>query len=151
MNNPWAYSIIALALVVLVIARGIPRAWLWIGVGGASFIASSLYWDFGNQQLHPIFTFTCDSLVCAALHAKAEEKWELGVFLAFILSVFCSLLKIGLFLQDDILYAMFLETFNAAALLVIGCTGLTELIGRNEDSAFHRVNRYLHSSRDSWS
>jgi len=151
MNNPWAYSIIVLALVVMVIARGIPRAWLWIGVGGSSFVASSLYWDFGDPQLHPIFTFTCDALVCAVLHMRATEKWELGIFAAFILSCFSSLLRIGLFIQDDVLYAQLLEFFSAAALLVIGCTGITERIGKNEGKLFHRINRYLHSPRDSWS
>lgn len=150
MNNPWAYSIVVLALVVMVIARGVPRAWLWVGVGGSSFIASSLYWDYGNQQLHPIFTFTCDALVCVTLHMRANEKWELGIFAAFLLSCFCSLLKIGLFIQNDVLYAQFLEFFNTAALLMIGCTGIMERFGKNEGHLFHRVNRYLHSSRDSW-
>lgn len=148
MNNPWAYGIVFVALVVLSLTRGIPRAWLWIGIGAASFVISSVYWDLGDKTLHPIVTFACDALVCVCIHAGAKEKWELGIFLAFLTSVFCSLLKLTGFIPNQILYASLLELCNFVALLWIGGVGIIDLIGKHEDGHLHRIRVRLHSSRD---
>lgn len=149
--NPWAIALFIMALIVLALSRGVPRAWLWIGVGSASFVASSAFWEFGTMQmrdLHPVFTFACDALVCLAIHVGAKEKWELGVFVAFLMSVFASLLRLGGFIQDGTLYASLLELCNFGALLLIGGTGLLDMIGKHEDSYFHPVHRRLHSARN---
>lgn len=150
MNNPWAYSLIGLALAAMFASRDVPRAWMWIGIGGASFVASSLFWDFASDDLrlaHPIFTFTCDALVCVCLHKWTEEKWELGVFLAFLTSVFASLLRIGGFIPDHIVYASLLELCNLCALLVIGGTGVVQMAARRGYGAFPRFHSRLHSPR----
>lgn len=146
MFNPWAYSLMALAVIVMIIARNVPRAWLWIGVGGASFVISSLYWDYGKHELHPILTLTCDSLVCLIVYRRSQEMWELGVFLAYFGSVFSSLLQLGGFIIATWHYAALLELCNAMALLWIGYTGIIDTIGANETSTFHRRYRGLHSA-----
>lgn len=150
MFNPWAMSLIALAVVVLAFTRRTPRAWFWVGLGGASFVATSLFWDFSShegRQFHPLFTFTCDALVCLALHHWAEEKWELGIFAAFLASVFSSLLRIGGFIPDPIVYASLLELCNLSALLVTGGTGAIQWAAERGYSSLSPLNTRLHSPR----
>jgi hypothetical protein len=146
MFNPWAYSILVLALVALVASWTLPRARLWIAIGMTSFLASSLQWDFGDREFHPIFTLACDALVCLALHIGGREKWELGVFAAFLVSVFCSLLRLGGFIPNGILYASLLELCNYCALLWIGGMGTMERFSKNEGALFYPVRRDLRSA-----
>lgn len=149
MFNPYAYALIGYAIFSLVMTCVTPRAWFWIGLGGASFVASSLYWDYGDRQYHPIFTFTCDALFCLALHLWAKERWELGIFLFFLTSVFASLLKIGGFIPNNTVYASLLELCNWAALFWISGIGLMDLINRYEDSFLRGLHSSLHSARHS--
>lgn len=149
MFNPYSLAIFFAGLVTLSLTYRTPRAWLWLWIGGASFVSSALYWDFGNRQWHPIFTFTCDSLVCLSLHLWLKEKWELGVFACFLLSTFVSLLMVADFVPDTVLYASMLELCNWAALFVLGGTGLMDLISKNEDSVVGRLHGSLHSARHS--
>jgi len=151
MDSPYTWALIALALVAMALSWNVPRAWMWIGAGGASFFASTLFYDYGgNHHMHPILTLSCDSLVCAALYYGAREKWELLVFGAFWLSVLSSLLMIGKFIDNQIVYASLLEVFNLCAILAISGTGIVQMIDKYGHSIlFHNFNRYLHSARNS--
>jgi hypothetical protein len=151
MESPYTWTLISLALVAMALSWNVPRAWWWIGAGGASFFASTLYYDYGgNHHLHPILTLSCDSLVCIALFFGAKEKWELLVFGSFWLSVLSSLLMIGGFIASQIMYASLLEVFNLCAILAISGTGIVQMIGEHgHSSLFHNFNRYLHSARNS--
>lgn len=144
MSNPWAYALYIGALVALLLTWKTPRAWLWICVGAASFVASSLWWDYGDHHLHPMVTFFCDALVCLAFHLWTREKWELGLFIIYITSAFVSLLKIGGFIPDGLVYAVILELCNWVALMALGGVGLTDLINRYEIRVVHRVHTSLH-------
>jgi hypothetical protein len=151
MESPYTWTLITLALVAMALSWNVPRAWWWIGAGGASFFVSTLYYDYGgNHHLHPILTLSCDSLVCIALFFGAKEKWELLVFGSFWLSVLSSLLMIGGFIASQIMYASLLEVFNLCAILAISGTGIVQMIGEHGHSnLFHNFNRYLHSARNS--
>lgn len=149
MFNYYAIALISAAFVTMGLSMKTPRSWMWVGVGGASFVASSLYWDFGDRQFHPIFTFSCDALVCLSLHVMAKEKWELIVFACFLLSCFMSILRIAGFVPGDIMYASMLEVCNWAALFVVGGVGLLDMVRRNGDGLSGSLHRSLHSARNS--
>jgi len=147
--NPYAFALIIIALLVLALSWNVPRAKLWMAVGGASFFASSLWWDFGDQSVHHIFTMTGDMLVCLAVYNVAKEMWEAGIFLAFFLSVGVSLLRIVGSLPDGDMYASFLEACNYFALACIGFMGILDRVSRYEHTVFSRWYRGLRSTRDS--
>lgn len=147
MSNPWAISLMLLALVAAVVARGLPRAWLWLGAGALSFITSSLYWDYGDRVNHPIVTLMCDVMVCSLLYAMAKERWEMGVFIAFLTSVLCSLLALGQFIPKVWVYASLLEFCNLSAILFIGGAGIIDALGKRKPGAFRHWSHVLHSPR----
>lgn len=149
MDSPWTWALIAMTVVVMVFSYQVPRAWSWIGIGSLSFFVTTAFLDYGDRpDLHPFLTFACDALVCGLIFRFYQQDWEVGVFIAFLCSCFASLLMIG-FRLDAVVYASLLELCNAGALLWIGWTGLIDLIGRHENSAFHRMYRRLHSARHS--
>ncbi len=116
----------------------------------ASFIVSTLYLDYGdNPDLHPILTLACDALVCLAIFRYYREDWELGVFIAFLASVFSSVLRIGGFIPEQWVYASLLELTNLGALLCIAGTGIVDMLGRHASSRLHPLRARLHSSRHS--
>lgn len=147
--NPYAFALIIVALVILALSWHVPRAKLWMLAGGASFFASSLWWDFGDKNVHHIFTMACDMLVCLAVYNGAKEMWEAGIFLAFFLSVGVSLLRVVGSLPDGEMYASLLEACNYFALFCIGFTGLLDRINRHDRSVFSRWYRGLRSARSS--
>lgn len=151
MDSPWTYALIAIALVAMAFSYRIPRAWRWIGIGGLSFFASTLFLDYGDRpDLHPFFTFGCDALVCLALYRGYREEWEIGVFIAFLCSCFASLLRIGGFVPIPWVYASLLELCNLGALLWIIGIGVIDIVGRrNENSSVSHWRRRLHSARHS--
>lgn len=150
MLNPYSIALIVAACVVLALSYKTPRAWRWIGLGGASFVASSLYWDYGDHSLHPLFTFTCDALVALCLHLWVKEQWELPILGAYVVSVFISLLKLGGFLPEGIMYASLLELCNWCALLWIGGIGLMDMMKNYDVSFVRRVHSGLHRTRDTF-
>ena len=123
-----------------------PRAWLWIGIGGASFVASSLLWAYGDKSTHPLFAFTCDALVCLALHLWARSLWELPILLLFTVSVFINLVKLGGFMPAGEIYPAMLEIINWLALLWITGVGLIDLLNQYDRRNFHRLHSRLHMS-----
>lgn len=144
MWNPFAIALMIAAGIALLATWKTPRAWLWIGLGGASFLASSIVWDLGYRDMHPVFTFTADALVVLAMHMWVREQWELPIQLCFLVSTFSSLLKIGGFIGDGIIYASLLELCNFLALLWMTGVGLTDLLNRNERGIFPALHRRLH-------
>jgi hypothetical protein len=148
MTSPWTYALIILAMVALATSVRVPRAWRWIGLGGLSFFASTLFLDYGPwPQWHPLFTFGCDIMVCFVIFLTYMEyggsDWELGVFVAFMCSTLASLLRMGGFVQAEWVYASLLELCNAGALLWITWTGLIEMVGRHENSPVHQLRATL--------
>jgi signal transduction histidine kinase len=153
MSSPWTWALIIMALVALYCSSHVPRAWRWIGAGGLSFFATTLFLDYSPApQWHPLFTFGCDAAVCFLIFFTYMEHggsdWELGVFLAFLCSTLASLLRMGGFVPDNWVYPAMLELCNAGALLWIISTGLIEMVGRHENSPVHRLRAGLLHPRD---
>lgn len=154
MSSPWTWALIAMALVAMAFSYHVPRAWQWIGLGGCSFLISTLFLDYGPwPQWHPLVTFFCDATVCFVIFSvymqHGGHDWELGVFLAFLCSTLASLLRMGGFVSADWVYAGLLELCNAGALLWIMWTGLIEMVGRHENSPAHSLRASLLHPRNS--
>jgi len=153
MTSPWTWALIAMAFVAMAFSYRVPRAWRWIGVGGVSFVLSTLYLDYGPEPLfHPLVTFICDAAVCLVIFAAymqhGGQDWEVGVFIAFLCSCLASLLRMGGIVQVDWVYAGMLELCNAGALLWIIWTGLIEMVGRHENSPVHSLRASLLHARN---
>lgn len=149
MTSPWTIALVSLALVMMLLSFKTPRAWRWIGIGGLSFFATTLFYDYGDKQMHPIFTLASDALCALLIYRGYREDWEIFVFLAFLASVFSSVLMLGGFITADWIYASLLELCNAGALLWIGTTGVIDMVGKNENSALHAFRARLHHARHS--
>lgn len=115
-----------------------------------SFLITTLFLDYsGRSDLHPWLTFACDTLVFMAVLRWHKESWELGVAIAFLASVFASLLRIWNIVQVDWVYASMLELTNLGALLCISGTGLVDTIGRRANSILSDSRAVLRSTRNS--
>lgn len=121
--NQYEVALLIMALVTAFVARGLPRAWLWLSVGALSFIISATWWRLGLPY-HPAATLACDSLVCLTIYSLAKEEFEIWLFNLFRLSVLISLLKLFGVINENLVYASALEGVNVLALLLIGCTGI---------------------------
>lgn len=150
MFNPFAIALMIGAGIALALSWKTPRAWYWIGLGGASFVASSLYWDYGDRTSHTLFAFTCDALFVLAMHLWVKEQWELPILGIFVVSAFINLLKLGSFIPDGVVYASLLELCNWLALLWILGVGLTDLLKHYDIRMVRRVHAGLHRTRNSF-
>jgi hypothetical protein len=150
MFNPFAIALMIGAGIALALSWKTPRAWYWIGLGGAAFVASSLYWDYGDRMSHTLFAFTCDALFVLVLHLYVKEQWELPILGIFLVSAFINLLKLGGFIPGGIVYASLLELCNWLALLWISGVGLTDLMKNYDIRIIHRVSDGLHRARDTF-
>jgi len=133
------------ALITAYIARGLPRAWLWIAAGALSFAASSAYWKLGLPH-HGAFTLVCDSLVCLSIYFIGREQWETRLYNVFQFSVLISILRMAGFLDYGVVYAGMLELCNLAALLLIGGTAILDGVA-DENRSFGDWSGNLHRVR----
>jgi hypothetical protein len=150
--NEFEIILAVLAVFTAIIARNLPRAWLWIAAGALSFAASSAYWKFGLPH-HGAFTLVCDSLVCLSIYFLGREQWETRLYNVFQFSVLISILRMAGFLDYGVVYAGMLELCNLAALLLIGGTAILDGVA-DENRSFgdwsgniHRVRVSLRKAR----
>ena len=135
------------ALVTAIVARHLPRAWLWIASGSLSFVASSAYWKFGLPH-HGAFTLVCDSLVCLSIYFAGREQWETRLYNVFQFSVLISILRMAGFLDYGVVYAGMLELCNLAALALITGTAILDGVA-NGNRSFGDWGRNIHRASDS--
>lgn len=143
--NEYEITLAIMALVTAIIARHLPRAWLWIAAGSLSFVASSAYWKLGLPH-HGAFTLVCDSLVCLSIYFVGREQWETRLYNVFQFSVLISILRMAGFLDYGVVYAGMLELCNLAALLLIGGTAILDGVA-DEDRSFGDWGRNLRRAR----
>lgn len=150
MESPWTWAVAAMALIAMAFSYGVPHAWRWIGLMMAIFFATTVYVDYGDHpEFHPFLALLCDAAIATAVMIYYREDWELGIAIAFMASCFTSLLRIFHFIPDTWLYPSLLELCNAGALLCITGTGIVDMVGRRDGSAFHSLRVRLHSPRSS--
>lgn len=124
------------AAFVGLISVHLDRALLWITAGAVSFIASTAYGRYG-LPLPPLFTAVCDACVCIGIYLYATQRWELGVYRLFQLSVLVSIVFLGMIflspVETHFWYVTVLECINWAVLLLITGTAVAQWVGADGD------------------
>lgn len=154
----WQLSLLIGACAASLLCLRLPRAHLWILAGAAAFVLST-GWQRLGLPYHAAFTLACDSAVCLGIYFFGRERWEIGLFRIFQVSVLTSLVflagPISLFgatlLLSHTVYVIFLEMWNWIALLLIGGVGLSEFwrFG-HENGAFPDRLRGVFRSLRAW-
>lgn len=123
------------AVTVAALSWRLEHAWLWIGAGAASFVASTA-WGRYDLPMAPLFTAFCDAVVCLLIYGVAKRVWELKLYRLFQASVLVSLVYFGLVMwwpavASKATYVTILEIINWLALALILGTGATQWISAN--------------------
>lgn len=144
--SEWQMALLIGAIFTAGVAYKLPRSWLWIGAGAASFVLSTAYYRFGYPY-YPIATLAFDGCVCLAIYGIAKERWEIGLFRLFQASVLVSLVYTYLLFfsrasAHHTLYVMLLEAINWLALCLIGGTAVADRMRANEGG---HIRNWLHS------
>lgn len=130
--NVFELALLIGAFITLLISWRLPRAALWIALGGLDYLVSSLWW-YAGLRFHPFATLCCDFLMVASIYHMAKQRWELGLFITFQLSMLASVLKMFLAAIGtpitNLAYAQVLEAINWVALLIIGGTAIIGWLG----------------------
>lgn len=131
--SPANWSLLIGALVAIALSWRQPRAFLWIVLAACDYAASVTYWRAGLPYAEG-FAGLCDALVCLSIYFIARERWELGVYRLFQISVAVNTLflagNLGIFYRIDIdAYSILLEALNWLTILLIGGTGVAQWVG----------------------
>lgn len=144
--NEYQSILLLFAIFIGVISPNLPRAWLWIGCGAASFFLSTAYARYGLPHA-PAFTLACDSAVCLAVYFFGAERWEIsGIYRIFQASVLISILRLSNIIADQWTYVVALEILNWVALFLIGATSILDRARANEGHSDWNWNPHLHRS-----
>jgi hypothetical protein len=145
MSEFQAALLIGLIVTGLISSR-LPRAWLWLACGLASFVVSTAYARYGLPHA-PAFTLACDATVCLAVYFNGREQWEIsGIYRIFQLSVLISLFRLSNIIVDQWIYIVALELLNWAALLLISGTSILDRARAHEEHSDWNWNPHLHRS-----
>jgi hypothetical protein len=152
--NEFQISLLIGLVITGAISSRLPRAWLWLACGAASFVFSTAYARYGLPHA-PAFTLACDSSICLAVYFFGVEKWEIsGIYRIFQASVLISLFRLSNIIVDQWVYIVALEILNWAALLLVGGTAILDRArahegysGWNWDPHLHRSNLALRRTR----
>jgi len=151
--NEFQLALLIGLVITGLISSKLPRAWLWLACGLASFVISTAYARYGLPYT-PAFTLTCDAAFCLAVYFFGKERWEENLYRVFQLSVLISLLHMSHFIVDHWLFVVSLELLNWAALLLVGVTAILDrarghggFTHRNWSPHLHRSDLALRRSR----
>lgn len=144
--SPANWSLLIGALVACILAWRTPRGLLWVALAAIDYAASVIYWRAGFPYPEG-FVCLCDAVVCLSLYFMAKERWELGIYRLFQISVAVNILflagSLGIFYRIDVeTYSILEELLNWLTLLSIGGIGAAEWIGAPIVPARHPVGRF---------
>jgi hypothetical protein len=148
----YQFALLAGAVIAAALAWNVPRAVLWISLGGLSFLASS-WWHDAGFPYGAAFGAATNLAVCYAIYALAQLRYELRVWNAFHLMILIDLLRMAGVIKTHYTFAVSLELANWLAILIIGTTGILERVhnGRRDFSWrpgwVHHLRRALVSER----
>lgn len=105
------------------------RAQLWLAAGTADYIVTSGYYA-ARLPVHPFFTAMVDASVCLLIYfvcqRRGGQRWELGVYTAFWLSVLVGFFRLAGNVSAAT-YPLLLEVANWIAILCIAGPGILRL------------------------
>lgn len=147
-------TLIIMALAAGIAAWDVPRAVLWICLGALSY-ATSAWWHNMGFPYATLYGACTNFAICVLLAWLATTKYELWVFNAFILMLVIDALFVAGFIGSRFAFAVSLEIVNAAAMLLIMATGVSDRIARHEGQSVgdhhpgiaHLCNRALLAER----
>lgn len=147
------WTLIGLAIVAGLLACNVPRALFWLFLGAFSYITSA-WWHNAGIPFGTLYGAGTNLFICWLLYRMAETRWEMGVFNCFIFMLLIDLLFVTDIIKSRETFAICLEVANAAAMLLIGATGILDRIGaaRHDfriwgSSVLRRCHRALFASR----
>ncbi len=126
------------ALFAALFANKLPNAKLWV-VSIWSVYAFTNWWA-ANDVWHPLFVSAlCDGALAFMMLMTCRtyrERWQLFASLIVIFMMFANLfyMAAGESAAHFITFATAVEGANIAAFILIGGTGISELLGRNVSS-----------------
>lgn len=136
MGLEWYHvTLIVMALVSGIAAWDVPRAVLWICLGALSY-ATSAWWHNMGLPYATVYGATTNFVICLLLAWLATTKYELWLFNAFILMLVIDALFVAGFISSRFTFAVSLEIVNAAAMLLVMATGISERIARHDGHSF---------------
>lgn len=112
-------SLLVGAVLVALFSWRLPRALFWIVIGGAAFVASSVYWNQGLPY-PAAFAGLCDLVVCFIMYAVARQRWEMRVWNCFHGMLLVNILYLAKLVPSHFMYGAALDLFNWLALAIIG-------------------------------
>lgn len=120
----------------------LPRAWLWLTFGAASYVVSASLHVAGYA--HAIWVGVASNVAFfLALFMLAEEKWELRVWQCVTLMLLLDALRV-VEVATQLQFAVALEIVNMVAMAVIAGTGIMRLAdGLLPPSAADRIRDSL--------
>lgn len=132
MIDGWQLSLLAGAIVTVIVSTNVNRAALWVFLAGASFIVSTAY-ARAELPFPPFFTMMADATVCLVIYFLASRQWEVWLFRAFQASVLISLLYLVGFIGPHYWYIAALELVNWIALILISGTAFLQWMGSGHE------------------
>lgn len=116
------------AVTTALMSWNVPRAVLWISLGGLSFLLSAA-WQAHGMPYRDAFGAATNVAICLALYALAEKKWEMRVWNCFHAMILLDFLHMAGLIPSNYWLIVSLEIANWTALLIIGAAGITEWAG----------------------
>ncbi len=145
----WNLSLLIGALIATGFAYRIPHAVLWIFIGAVDYTVSVIYWHTGLPYAEAVAGM-CDAGVCLSIYFVYRERWELGVYRLFQISLAVNIFflagNLGITARiDQDTYASILEVLNWLTLLLIGGMGVAQWVGTPIAAAHRPISRLGHS------
>ncbi|MCW0235227.1 MAG: hypothetical protein OJJ21_16620 [Ferrovibrio sp.] len=123
-------ALLIMASVAAATAWRVPRAALWLSLGAFSYITSAIWHNYGMPYA-TVYGASTNFVICLLLSRYAAMKWEMLLFDAFIAMLLVDFLFVTGFIPTQYWFAVSLEIINAAAILLVWSTGITEMVQRN--------------------
>jgi len=122
------FSLIAAALIAGAAAWNVPRAWIWLLAGAASFVVSAMWWRAGLPYGAFVGAVT-DAMIVIAIHVYGRRNWEMKVAQCFLAMMLVDIMQLFGVVQAGIVYSSVQEAINYIAMIVIFTTGAAQWVG----------------------
>lgn len=120
------WALIALWALAFISAWKVPRAALWLALGALSYVISAWWHVHGLPYAVGVGAATNIGIV-VVMFFRAKERWEMMVWQCITMMLLLDVLRVS-GLVTQLQFAMSLEAVNAAAMVLIGTTGIMDRI-----------------------
>lgn len=137
----WWLASAAVAVSITCLHRDDRRFIVWIGMGAASFVASTWIWrTFGTADVWPAFFAGVTDAMCAAvIIASRKKRFETVVAWLFLVMLCLNFAYLWRLIGPHSAYVFALEIVNWLILATIGTKGALRWVGYGLSSWWHPV------------